>query len=299
MMSESEERDIGGGPLRPIIVITMRWTRPPHPRFAIEEPASVMIRCPSPRFVRDPRPSPIRLPYPASGAIRSPVRGDGRRPDQAVVLHVEPVAVGIEVLTSHVVAVSVVPGLSVANGCVAIVVPGIPSVICRRPAEHIARIVGGATHGHGLAERRARASVRRRNVGCSGAHNHLRLKATHLYAVNTFLGCGADGRIRRVDLDRTAGLLGDGVVCEPLSDLDLDLRSLCGCNLRQRIISETKDVRMVELQFGLRTVSGGAPVARDQRLVQRCGRPVTWRAFNESQFSFRATLAVAWEAQLL
>ncbi len=113
------------------------------------------------------------------------------------------------------------------------------------------------------------------NVGCSCPYDHLRLKAIHLDAVNAFLRRGPDGRIRRIDLDFGLGILGDAEVREPLPDLDLDLCPLHGCDFCLRIITETKDVCMVELELGLGTVSCGDPVATGHGLIQRRPRPVT------------------------
>ena len=108
----------------------------------------------------------------------------------------------------------------------------------------------------------------------------MRLKTVHLDAVNAFLRRGPDGRIRRVDLDLGLGILKDGVVCEPLPDLDLnlrplDLRPFHGCDFYLRVVPKTKDVRMVELHLGLGTVSRRDPVATDQGLIQRRRCPVT------------------------
>ena len=103
----------------------------------------------------------------------------------------------------------------------------------------------------------------------------MRLEAVHLDAVNAFLGRGPDGHIRRVDLDFGLGILEDGVIRQPLPDLDLDVRPLHDCDLCLRVVTETKDVRMVELQLGLGTVSCRDPVASDQGLIQRRGCPVT------------------------
>src|SRR5258705_1022122 len=40
------------------------------------------------------------------------------------------------------------------------------------------------------------------------------------------------------------------------------------------ILTEAKDVRMIELEFSTGTFPGGDPVTINQRLIQGCGRPV-------------------------
>ena len=188
-------------------------------------------------------------------------------------------SVDIEIFAPHVVAIRVVPRLSVADHSVAVNVPGIPAVHRRRATEHASRFVACATYSRALSHLHAGAPLRRGHVDRSRAHDHLRLKTGHLDAVNAVFGRRPDGRIRRVDLDFGLGILEDRVVGKPLPDLNLNLSPLVlhplhGCDLCLRIVTETKDVRVVELQLGLGIVSSRDPVAADQGLIQRRCCPV-------------------------
>ena len=117
------------------------------------------------------------------------------------------------------------------------------------------------------------------HVDRSRAHDHSRLKPGHLDAVHTVFGRRPDSRIRRVDLDFGLGILEDRVVGKPLPDLNLNLSPLVLPPLHRgdlclRILTETKDVRVVKLQLGLGIVSSRDPVAADQGLIKRRCCPV-------------------------
>src|SRR5687768_9429682 len=76
--------------------------RHPGPRVVVVDPASVVIRRPTPWFVTDPRPAIGRTPRPMTVAVRRPVaeRVDHARvrlPDPTVIAGLRPVAVVAEV----------------------------------------------------------------------------------------------------------------------------------------------------------------------------------------------------------
>src|SRR5215211_8156669 len=91
----------------PLIII---WR--PHPVAVIEYPASMMIRCPTPRLIVHPCPPEWRHPTPASITVGRPVRvrsgrGRIRTPHVTVLLRVDPFAIVIKVFGAVDVAVVV------------------------------------------------------------------------------------------------------------------------------------------------------------------------------------------------
>jgi hypothetical protein len=86
-------------------------------------------------------------------------------------------------------------------------------------------------------------------------HDDLRLKALHFDTVNAFFGCGPDSRIGRIDLDVGFGTLEDGVVCDALPDLDLNLHAFYGCDLCLGIVGKAKNVCVIDLKLGLGIVA--------------------------------------------
>ena len=80
--------------------------RAPRPVAVVINPTPVVIRRPAPRLVTNPRPAVRRTPGPMTVAIRRPVAVDAERagmwpPDPAVVVCVDPVAVGVEIFSTQ------------------------------------------------------------------------------------------------------------------------------------------------------------------------------------------------------
>jgi len=91
--AESEEGHISRRPDR--IVSGIYWPGPPTPVPAINEPASVVIRRPSPGLVGNPGPAVVRLVHPTSIAIRGPIRAVVGKPYLSVIRDVPPTAIGV------------------------------------------------------------------------------------------------------------------------------------------------------------------------------------------------------------
>src|SRR5947209_292073 len=76
--------------------------RRPAPATVVIDPATIMIRSPTPGLVADPRPPVRRAPCPATVTVRSPLviiidDGHVRSPYPAVVVHINPVTVGVQI----------------------------------------------------------------------------------------------------------------------------------------------------------------------------------------------------------
>src|ERR1700691_4744480 len=72
--AKTEEGDIGGRPGRVVTRVTGNRSRPPRPAVPVDEPTTVVIRRPAPRFGGDPCPAIIGLIDPAAFPVGSPVR---------------------------------------------------------------------------------------------------------------------------------------------------------------------------------------------------------------------------------
>src|SRR3954452_17647190 len=101
------EGDICGRPER--VIAGPNWSRPPGPRRTIGKPATVVIRRPTPRLITYPSPAVASFPNPVAVAIRNPAIRFVRHPHVTVVLHLFPTAVGIQVMSSGVITVRVMP----------------------------------------------------------------------------------------------------------------------------------------------------------------------------------------------
>src|SRR5262245_51364884 len=126
----------------------MNRPRPPHPRSAPDEPASVVIRRPAPGLIGDPRPTPIRLPHPASHLIRGPGDLLIRLPHFAVTGDIDPVPVSVQVLRTGVIGISPLPRGSVLNHVVAIFVPAVPVISGGRADNLVLRVVHATDDDH-------------------------------------------------------------------------------------------------------------------------------------------------------
>ena len=78
-------------------------TRAPRPVVVVIDPASVMIRSPTPRFIPNPGPTVRRTPGPATVAVWRPVvivvdDCDVGTPNPTVLVCILPVAVSVEIL---------------------------------------------------------------------------------------------------------------------------------------------------------------------------------------------------------
>src|SRR6516162_161532 len=159
--------------------------RPPSPGIVIEEPATVVVRCPTPRLRRHPGVTPIGLPNPRTVGIRCPAGRLRGLPHVAVAGNVVPVAVGVKVLAARVVGVGVPPALCIQDGPVAICVPAVPFVTSLCLINLILRIVR-ALDGDSLALRHVGAALGRGHLRLALPHGQVGLgRRAHLDAVDT------------------------------------------------------------------------------------------------------------------
>src|ERR1700674_892181 len=168
----SEERNISRSPNRAIKRVSVGRTGPPGPPSVVHHPTTVVIRRPAPGIIRHPGPSPIRLIHPSPITIRRPVICHVWTPHLTVVRNFRPGAVIVEIFRSHVVIVSAPPRRRIANDVVAIGVPLIPVIPCRRFADLVLRLIARALHGNKLALPHARPALRSRNVHFAFTDEH-------------------------------------------------------------------------------------------------------------------------------
>src|SRR5690242_4215524 len=89
--------------------------RTPRPVTVVINPATIVIRRPSPRLVSNPRPTVRRTPGPLPVTIWHPIaipadRARERTPDPTVIVGLNPIAVRIEILAAPNILV-VIPGI--------------------------------------------------------------------------------------------------------------------------------------------------------------------------------------------
>src|SRR6202035_2034719 len=142
----TEERYIRRRPERTIKSAAINRTRPPGPRPAVGEPATVVIRRPPPRLVAHPRPTVVGLVGPVAITIRSPAIGFVRNPDIAVVRNILPTTVGIQILGAGVITVGMTIGVGVLDHVIAVAVPAIPVVARRSCGNLVLRGLSIAAH---------------------------------------------------------------------------------------------------------------------------------------------------------
>lgn len=97
------ERDERRTPPAPVAI--KQAARSPGPVTVVVNPAPVVIRRPSPRLVSNPRPAVRRAPRPLPVTIRRPIAVDVDRarkwtPDPTVIIGLDPVAIGVEILAA-------------------------------------------------------------------------------------------------------------------------------------------------------------------------------------------------------
>src|ERR1700723_577890 len=244
----SEERNISRRPRR--VVANRYRTRPPCPRSAINEPAAVVIRRPSPRLAANPSPAPIRFINPAAIAVRSPIRALLRRPNAAHVRHFAPRSVGIEIFAAGVITIGVVPGISLQNHAVAIIVERVPIIFAGCRGNFELRIVRVALNGDQVAALHARASLRRGNLSFTIANRNFRLPAgIHVDAVRAVFANGMNCNVRRINLNVRFVALEHAEVSQAFAKLNLNLGTLERGDGGLRIIGKAEHAREDELDF--------------------------------------------------
>src|SRR5580700_6968327 len=222
----SEERDISRRPDRAIKRVRVNRTRPPGPPTVVHHPATVVIRRLAPRIVRNPGPSPIRLIHPAPVTIRSPVIGHVWTPHFTVIGNFRPGAMIVEIFRSHVIVVGTSPRCRIADNVVAIGVPLIPVIPCRRFADLVLRLLARALHGNELALPHARPPLRSRNFYFAFADEHFRvIVGSNQNSKTGFAAIGTNGNVGRIDFRVRIAVLQDGVVRHSASKLNLNLRA--------------------------------------------------------------------------
>jgi hypothetical protein len=89
----------------PTAVVVELAARAPRPVTVEVNPTAVVIRRPAPRLVANPRPAIRRTPGPLPVTIRRPIAVDAdragkRTPDPTVVVSLDPIAIGLEILAA-------------------------------------------------------------------------------------------------------------------------------------------------------------------------------------------------------
>src|SRR5579859_3206049 len=104
VVSEAHEEHERRRPHRPIA--HKDRPRPPAPAVAVIEPASIMIRGPTPGLIAHPGPSPTWFPNPSARLIRRPT-GSGvvGLPNIAIARHPYPVTVLVKIVHAGVIAI--------------------------------------------------------------------------------------------------------------------------------------------------------------------------------------------------
>src|SRR3984893_14692090 len=170
--SVTEERNISRRPNRAIKRVRVNRTRPPGPRVVIHHPTTVVIRRPSPGIIRNPGPSPLRLVHPAPVPIRSPVIRHVWTPHLAVLGNIRPGAMVVEIFGAHIVVIGVSPRSRIADNIVAIGIPLIPVIPCRRFGNLVLRLIAQPLHGNELALPHSRPTLRSRNFHFTFTDEH-------------------------------------------------------------------------------------------------------------------------------
>src|SRR6202165_3042100 len=271
----TEERNIGRRPDRAIKRVAVGRTRPPGPPSVIHHPATVVIRRPAPRIIRNPRPSPIRLIHPAPVAIRSPVIRHVWTPHLTVVRNFGPSTVIVQIFGAHVVVIGASPRCRIADNVVAIGVPLVPVIPCRRFADLVLRLIARALHGNELALPHARPALWSRNFYFAFADEHFSvIVGSNQNSKTRFAAIGTNGNVGRIDFRVRIAVLQDGVVRHTVSKLNLDLRASESVDIGLRTLREAKHVGIVELKFSARPVAGRNAISRDDGSIERSRRPV-------------------------
>src|SRR6266404_5111645 len=271
----TEERNISRRPDRAVKRIRVNRTRPPGPRVVIHHPATVVIRSPAPGIIRNPGPSPIRLVHPSPVAIRRPIIRHIRTPHLTVIRNVRPGAMIVEIFGTYVVVVSASPRCRIADDIVAIGVPLVPVIPCRRFADLVLRLLAQALHGNELALPDARSALWSRNFYFAFADEHFSMiVSSNQNSEAGFAAIGANGNVGCIDFCVRIAVLQDGVVRHPASKLNLDLRASERIDIRLRMLRQAKHVGEVELKFSARFVTGRNAVPRKDRGIERSRGPV-------------------------
>src|SRR5450631_253334 len=272
----AEERYIGRRPERAVESAAIDGTRPPRPRAAVGEPATIMIGRPAPRLGANPSPSVGGLIGPVAVAIRSPALGLVGNPHIAVVRDVLPTAVGVQILRSGVVVIRVMPGAGVADHVIAVAVPLIPSVAIGSRRDLVLRGIGVAPHGRHVSSTELGAALRSGDLRFALANDHDGVAIRpHFDAENAIMMRGMDRYVGGIDLGLSFAVFRDREVRDALAQLNLNvfLRKVRDVGLGVR--SQAKYVGEVELQLGTRVVASRNFVAGHYRLIQRGCRPVS------------------------
>src|SRR5450755_3472414 len=271
----TEERYIRRRPERTIKSAAINRTRPPGPRAAVGEPATVVIRRPPPRLVANPRPTVVGLVGPVAITIRNPAIGFVRNPDIAVVRNILPTTVGIQILRAGVITVGMTIGVGVLDRVIAVAVPAIPVVARRSCGNLVLRGLSIATHGRHVSLMDLGAALRGGDLRFALGHDHDGVTiGPDLDAEGAIMVRRMDGNVRGINLRLGFSVFRNVEVRDALGQLNLDgsFRERREVDLSVR--TQAKNIREVELQFGAGVVSGGDFVAGHRRLIQRGRGPV-------------------------
>src|SRR5258708_3435291 len=272
--AKTDERNISRCPDRAIKRVRVNRTRPPGPRVVIHHPATVVIRRPAPGIVRNPGPSPIRLIHPAPVAIRRPVVRNVWTPDFTVIRNFRPCAMIVEIFGTYVIVIGAPPRCRIADDVVAIRIPLVPVIPCRRFADLILRLIASALHGNELALPDARAALWSRNFYFAFADEHLSgIVSGNHNSEARFAAISANGNVGRIDFRVRIAILQDGVVRHPAPKLNLNLRVSKRIDIGLGMLREAKHVGIVKLKFGARFVASRNSIPRDDGSIKRsCGQ---------------------------
>src|ERR1039458_4324084 len=189
----AEERNISRRPDRTVERVSVSRTGPPTPSAVDLHPAAVVIRSPAPVVIRNPGPSPIWFVDPATIAVRSPAGRLVWPPHLTVIGYFRPGAMTIEIFGPDVIVVGVAPRFRVADHGVAIGVPLVPVIPCRRFANLVLRLIASARDGNELASADARAALWSRNFYFAFADEYLSvIVGSHQNSEAGFAALGAN-----------------------------------------------------------------------------------------------------------
>ena len=240
------------------------------------EPASVMVRRPTPRLIADPCVAVIRLPGPLAVLVRRPRLGDAvRHPHLAVLAIGHPPPVRVELRDADEPGVGEPEAVISALEAVALGDPLIEAGVLDRRDRREPRRRGAAADDEGIAGFDDAVDVSADQFDATGGRRDEGLAVANADAIRArLLWANADRR----GIDRG----GVGFVAEATefdgSSGELDRVAacprLCEARLRAGVFSDEGPV--VELQFGASAGTGREAVARQERRV-RAGRDVARR----------------------
>src|SRR5262249_1547699 len=271
-VTEADEHYESRRPHGPIIR-TIDWSGPPNPGAAPNEPAAVVIRRPAPGLIRNPSPSPVGIPHPAADLIRRPGGLLIWLPDVAVTWHINPAAVGIQVMGACVIRIGLPPSVGVLDQVVAVLVPAIPIGARRRFGNLVLRIVHAADGDH-LALFHPGAALRRSHFGLAVAHDHVGFHVGKHFHQIPPVPRGMHCHVRRIDLYIGFAALEHAVVHVALRNLYLDTRPRQVGDLYLALRGKTQNVGVVQLELLPVFLVLGQLLAPAQGVIERGPRPI-------------------------